>query len=372
MVTLRITPPPGQPYMAAAKNLHWPKGAVEQSVDVALLRGVVVRGKVTEAGSGAPVAEATLGIFRPRRSANGPRSDDGMPGTTSQDGSFQLVAVPGPGHLIVNGPADDFVLQEIGLRVLLDEGQSGGSRLYAHAFRALDAKPGNVHQEVDLSLKRGWSVKGSIVGADGEPVHEAWMVSRVIMRSVMLRSWTGNDRATVYDGRFALHGLDPDAEVPVHFLDPKGKRGATFNVSVRLVKAERVTVRLEPCGAAKIRLVDSALKPLTQFSVDASNIVMVVTPGPTSSVRPQNAGQLFADEAPLARIDSINYDKPIVSDDQGRISLPVLIPGATYRFIDRTTSRDPTGPQVRREFTAKSGETLDLGDIRIDRPPPKP
>ena len=48
---------------------------------------------------------------------------------------------------------------------------------------------------------------------------------------------------------------------------------------------------------------------------------------------------------------------------------PVLIPGATYRIIDRTTTRDPGGPQLRKEFTVKPGETLDLGDIRIEKPP---
>jgi hypothetical protein len=39
-----------------------------------------------------------------------------------------------------------------------------------------------------------------------------------------------------------------------------------------------------------------------------------------------------------------------------------LIPGATYRFIERTNS-----PQVHKEFTINPGETLDLGEIRVER-----
>ena len=39
-----------------SKQGEWPKGAVEQSVDLALPRGVVVRGKITEEGTGRPVA----------------------------------------------------------------------------------------------------------------------------------------------------------------------------------------------------------------------------------------------------------------------------------------------------------------------------
>ena len=34
-----------------------------------------------------------------------------------------------------------------------------------------------------------------------------------------------------------------------------------------------------------------------------------------------------------------------------------------------TTARDPAGTQVRKEFSLKPGETLDLGDIRIEKPP---
>ncbi len=48
--------------------------------------------------------------------------------------------------------------------------------------------------------------------------------------------------------------------------------------------------------------------------------------------------------------------------------LPVLIPGASYRFIDYTVPRE-TDPPIREEFTVKPGETIDLGDIRVEKPP---
>ena len=41
-------PPAGQPYLGTTRRFEWPKGAVEQSLDLALDRGVVIRGKVTE------------------------------------------------------------------------------------------------------------------------------------------------------------------------------------------------------------------------------------------------------------------------------------------------------------------------------------
>ena len=67
----------------------------------------------------------------------------------------------------------------------------------------------------------------------------------------------------------------------------------------------------------------------------------------------------------------MNYETELAPDAQGRIALPVLIPGATYRFVDSTmVVRGVTGPQVRKEFTVKPGETLDLGDILIEKPQP--
>ena len=70
----------------------------------------------------------------------------------------------------------------------------------------------------------------------------------------------------------------------------------------------------------------------------------------------------------LSQVDPINYENPLASDPDGRITLPVLIPGATYRITDHRTLRAPSGPQLRKEFVARSGENLDLGDILIEGP----
>ena len=55
-------------------------------------------------------------------------------------------------------------------------------------------------------------------------------------------------------------------------------------------------------------------------------------------------------------IDSAR-DRLLISGAYGRITLPALIPGAHYRL-----SR---GNTFRRDFTVKSGELLDLGNISV-------
>jgi hypothetical protein len=174
---VRAYPPEGQPYLIAKGQVGWPKGALEQTLNLALPRGVLVHGKVTEEGSGKPLPGAHVDFITRR----GPDGEDlSMSVRTDSDGSFRLGAEPKPGHLLIRGPSDDYVFQAIGSRVVL-EGQLGGNRLNSHAYAALDLKPGMGSQEVNLVLRRGATVKGRVVGPDGQPVGEAWIFSRLIL-----------------------------------------------------------------------------------------------------------------------------------------------------------------------------------------------
>ncbi len=362
-------PPEGQPYLTAHGRINWPKGALEQPLDLALARGVCIRGKVTEEGSGRLVAGATVDFASRDRRQNQDRRS--MAVSTTSDGSFQLGAEPGPGDLVVRVPGDDYVLRPFGFRPA-GSVQPGGSREYAHAHTLLDLKPADESRDVALVVRRGATVKGQIVGPDGQPVREAWMFSRVILdpRGSVSRSWTGRFHGNVRDGRFELHGLDPDAEVPVSFLAPERKLGGVANLSSKSAANGPITVRLEPCGAARGRVVDPGGKPVAGPLRDLIT-TMVVTPGPTRyAFVNDKSGLVSADEADLTGIDPVHYTKNPEPDADGRIALPVLIPGVMYRVLDYTTFvRGQTGPVVRKELTVKPGETVDLGDIRIEKPP---
>ncbi len=290
--------------------------------------------------------------------------------STASDGSFQLGAEPSPGYLFILGPGDDYVLQTFSSR-MLGQGQPGGIRIYAHGHAFVDLKPDTASQEVNVVLRRGATVHGRVVGPDGQPVRDAWMIGRIFLdpsRGVC-RPWTGREHRKMHDGRFEIHGLEPDAEVPVYFLEPKGKLGGVVNVSGKSAAGGPVTVRLEPCGAARARLVDPGGKPVAKPLRDLM-VMMVVTPGPTRSPANGEAGVLSADEDNVASVDPVNHPNELRPDAGGRIMLPVLIPGATYRVLDYTAAiRGQTGPAIRKEFAVRPGETVDLGDIRVEKPP---
>jgi hypothetical protein len=364
------TPPAGQRYLAASKTVDWPGGAVEQRVDFALARGVIIRGKVTEAVSKVPVAGASV-LFVPHSRAGTDSNAGRGEGQTATDGSFELTVGPGAGHLAVQASNEDFVIREIGHRAFF-QGEPGGVRLLSNSFVACEPNPDGASLEVEVSLRRGVTVSGDLVGPDGKAVRDTWIIGGVVLPPIAgaFRNWRGNYHCNAQTGRFELHGLDPepDADVPVYFFQPARKLGATAQLSGKSVAGGLLTVKLEPCGTAIARLVDANSLPIARYR-DESLISMIVTPGADRASRdPADQDRMRSQSEYLGRIDSVNYARQPESNELGQITFPALIPGATYRIVDRTTVRDPSGSAVRKDFTVKPGETLDLGDILIEKP----
>ena len=111
------------------------------------------------------------------------------------DGSFQIAAQPGPGYLVVLGPSDDYVLREIDEGVVL-QGKPGGRLYYAHAFIACDVKPASESLDVNVMLRPAMTVTGQVVGPDGQPIQDAWMVSLACPHSLGVRLGSCGTRIT--------------------------------------------------------------------------------------------------------------------------------------------------------------------------------
>ena len=139
------------------------------------------------------------------------------------DGSFLLAVPATPGYLVIEGPSDDYVLREISQR-MLSEGLPGGRRVYSHGFIACDPRSGSKGLEINAVLRRGVTVQARTLAPDGQPTQDTRMFSRILLEPdpVPWRSWSFSYRFDpVRNGRFQVHGLDPDIAVPVYFLDPK-------------------------------------------------------------------------------------------------------------------------------------------------------
>jgi hypothetical protein len=193
-------------------------------------------------------------------------------------------------------------------------------------------------------------VRGRLVGPDGKPVAKAQMLFRPDYG--LIGAYPLHYPVTVRDGRFELRGCDPDKTHTVLFFDSQGQLGARAEVAGKQAGGEPVTVRLAPCVTARGRYLDAGGKPV-KGHVGFAEVVM----RPGCAYRDFAAfekGQTAADTVPLGMLDGDHYWKGPLSDAEGRIVYPSLIPGVTY-WLDRAA----------KDLTAEAGKALELGDIVI-------
>jgi protocatechuate 3,4-dioxygenase beta subunit len=354
-------PPDGAPYLTRElPPVDWEDAATVKKVDVTLPRGVMVRGKVTDAATGRPVPEATV-QYLPEDANNPNDADDILTGwqgiqLSNDEGEFEIVGLPGPGTLLVHGPEGEFIFQESSSSQL-SRGTPGGQRRYAHAFERIDPQAGGEAIDLSIKLQPAKKITGRIVDESGAPVDEALMITRLHI-TPHSPFWRGFP-VELLGGRFELGGLAPGEEYPTYFLDAKRRLGAT---AVLKSDNDQPTVVLKPCGQATARFVDPEGQPHDSFN---PMLEMIVAPGAHQyDYDAMKQGQLAADTDYNANIDRTNYLSGPQTDNEGRVTFPALIPGATYRIgrID-----DGKGVIVK-DFSVGSGESLDLGDIvmRLD------
>jgi RNA polymerase sigma factor (sigma-70 family) len=354
-------PPAGVPYLPVSKSLDWSKSTVvKRELHLALPRGVLVQGTVTEALSGKPVAGAHAEFMTFLDNNPYYREDvfrhqgEHLTGVSGADGRFEVITLPGPGHLLINGPTLDYIHTEITTKQLEGTRVGPNRRNYPDALVKLSLKPQSEPYEVKATLRRGVTLTGRLVGPNGEAVQHAVMLCRsYIPYGYDLNS--GKGAKEISDGRFELPGCDPEKRLEVFFLAPKSQLGARLELAAGTIGVGPVMVRLQPCGKATARFVRADgmpapnIWPVTQ---------LVITPGDTINF---DRTKPVADLIFLANVDREHHNYPdLQTDAQGRATFMNLIPAATHWI-------EGSGPRARfhKEFTVGAGESLDLGEIKV-------
>jgi hypothetical protein len=365
-VHISAWPPPGQPYLGDAKGVDFPKGVVRREVLLVFARAALIRGKITEAGSGKPVAGA--------RVAYSAGYDHSV--ASGANGSYQIAAPPGGGRLTVTHPSGEFISQVVG--------SAGGSLdkpigdpSYHHAIVDVEVKKDEQEKEVNVILRRGVTIKGRLLGPDDKPVPSAVM----FVSSHRPRRENTMHPALVQGGEFEVRGCDPEKTYQLIFLEyphaprplmmaeglqtygqlwmaelinAKDKLGASVKVLAKQAEGEPLVVRIAPCGSAKLRFVDTAGKPKADF---IPWIQLVVTPGPPlwKAIEEKT---LTAEVVSLAGPYGDQPPGQPKTDDKGYVTYHGLIPGATYRI--KTYTRDMSHNIVLKDFTVVAGKTAEF------------
>jgi RNA polymerase sigma factor (sigma-70 family) len=362
-VGLLIYPPAGMPYLVGQHHFKWPD-TLAHSVKVTLKRGVLLQGQVTEEGSGKPVSRATI-RFHPRTVGHPlifgqVRSETSIAwwlasATSGPDGRFRLAALPGPGHLLVKGLDPGYLHVET-TTGLLESGQPGGSLRYPDAMVPLELAPGSGPLEVPITVRRGVTVKGRMLSADGQPARVAVILCPTYA--------PGGDFNYIGEalygehGRFEVPGCDPNRPVPVLFYNPLLRQGAR----VELAGEDEPTVRLVPCRTAVVRFVDETGTPASGVPIQLD---VVVHPG--GARLDETWHRLHSGyTVPASTLAAGPYAKS--GPRPGEVTFTGLVPGATYVI----QANEGQGMVVKGEFLVKENEDPQVPDIVVHRPDPRP
>jgi RNA polymerase sigma factor (sigma-70 family) len=343
-------------YLPAQVEVKDTAGYEPISVEIVCARGIVVTGRLTDTGTGKPLAGL---IYAEPMQENPflkklPTMDRGMHGAsqmsiTRDDGSFRFVAVPGPvlvmaglrvaQHEIMYKPpqADPKYPQYFHRRFghLGYYATNGGlAHIRGCWCKVLDLKERENGFTLNIELEPAARKPVRVVGPDGKPL-------------------SGCDATgTAARNTYPMH--QSSDTVSVYELVPKQQRFIVVGHQARRLVGAAVVkeddpdpvVTLGPGGAVTGRVVGRDGKPIAG---------MIVT--------------LRFDHPSVAGVfELLNMRKQVVTDTDGKFRIDTVLPGRHFRlgFSKGPKNYGPRPDLAPQHKVEKHGDTLKLGDVKAE------
>jgi BlaR1 peptidase M56 len=340
----------GPAYLGSVQHAGDRRGPGPIRKDFALKRGTWARGRVTDQSTGKPVRQVGFGYHI---LADNPHRKDypsygtipfTMPFHTDENGEFQIAVMPGrailgarPIFSFNDGYRKAVGIDKIKVKKIGPIGAVRTTRpdFFASVYSTLveiDPKAGEDTIKVDIELDPGRTVKGKLIGPDGEPVVGA----RWLGEAERFETWSNPNTL-------------PSADFEMHVAS-KGKCGLLFYHEGKQLAGAYVgepdgsgpvTVKLERCGTLTGRLIGDDGRPRAGVSI--------------SSDRPYEEGD--------SRFEKGSLPGGTRTDQDGRFRLTGLVPGLKYS-LNMWADEKIVGQPVR-DVVIKAGETKDLGDVKL-------
>jgi RNA polymerase sigma factor (sigma-70 family) len=362
--TLEFYPPAGSPYLPIRKQVG--RSAAGRLGDFVLPRGVVVRGTLKETTSkaldgGSVFWDAPVGPDNPncdpaviQEAYNVARVD--------VSGQFTLTVPTGPVRLLAFGPTQGYIARPISQwdneagrqSWCLKPTSPAHPTAYCHAETFLELTANKAIPPVTMTLRKGRVIEGEVISANGQPVSRAVLLCSGHVSPLRFQ-W--GQPMVVERGRFVLPGCEEDRVYTVLVLDTKEGQGAMARVSLN---GAAPRIRLEPCGAAQVRL-DTRNRPLPPSFPAVYPPLFLRLPKPHAvgeQPKPSDTADLVEDFG----IDVVAMQDNRRVGKDGELTLPCLIPGAEY-ILSWQTERGALSLPHTRTFRVKSGELRKLPSV---------
>jgi RNA polymerase sigma factor (sigma-70 family) len=341
---LFLEPKEGLPYPRATLRTPAASPALEPiTFDIAMKRGILVRGRVTDRASGRPVP-GLIGAYAFRDNPHVrefPGYEESYPprAYVRDDGRFEVVALPGRG--IITCLSDlrryrlGFGAEAIqGNRPIFDTLPSSVAGSQVHAVAAVDLDPRAETATRDLQVDPGRSLAIHAVDPEGKPV------GKIKVLGVTSYSVPEEEQVSPTIEILALDPSEPRRVTITH----EGRK-LVGSVYLKGEEAGPLTVRLQPWGTVAGRVVDEDGQP--RGGVVIQNLYGYdLRQGDDRGILP---GSYVSPGLRLGR--------------DGRFRIEGLVPGLKYggfALEDRKVVGD-----LFRELTVAPGEVKDLGDLKI-------
>jgi beta-lactamase regulating signal transducer with metallopeptidase domain len=364
--TIQVYPPPETDYLFYATE--WepsPDGFSKTELAVPLQRGVVVEGHVLEKGNGRPVVGAAIAFQSQRKgnpyfrqSGRARLVDSEMEYVSNAQGKFRMAVCPGPGYLLVTAPTLDYVHQQITWGEI-HYGKAGLERDYYDVVLRLDLKPDDHPPSLKIELERGRTLRCKVVRPDGQPANANGFARSYLRYKHKHDVRNSLPQFLIEDGILELPGFEAKHTNPLFLFDAEHHCGAMVALNDVAADGTGPTIQLQPCGSAKFRFVNEKGRPLSNYRPMPC---IVVTPGEAFTGHIEANRPLWADSVIWQNIAWPWPAQPPRADADGRLTINNLIPGATYRLSYPGKAGDWDDGY---EFTARSGETVDVGKVVI-------
>lgn len=309
---LHVTPRDARPELYAALEFH----ATEHRVhDVVVAPGVVVRGRIVDARTRRPVADALVRDDHVRRTPE-VRSD--------ADGRFELRGM------------DDGTF---GHNSLLVRGEGYAPQTFHWSGSGLGDR------EVTIELAPGRRVQGRVLGDDGTPRGDAFVAALALTAVGSANEYERRSARSAANGRFELRDLRSDVHYTLLVEDPAYGELVVELPANDSQEQDLGELRLPAVASVHGVVVDDRGAPAPWEALELHG------PRGTGADSPQGLNALLAAQ------------RQTRSDSLGRFAFENLGPGA---YVLSARSQAAASP-ARREFELVAGESR--LDLRFELPP---